>query len=197
MARINLLPWREAERKERQKNFAIAAASGVIVGLLVIWGANTFLQGKIDYQNSRNQRLQQEIATLDEQIAEIKNLRLKKERLLLRMAAIEDLQRTRPEVVHLFDELVEVTPEGIYLTELTQTGKNLLIKGIAESSTRVSAFMRNIDASEWFANPVLQVVQSGSARQGRGAAASSAMGRGAEFALTARQVGIGDPEGEE
>lgn len=197
MARINLLPWREAERKERQKNFAIAAASGVIVGLLVIWGANAFLQGKIDYQNSRNQRLQQEIATLDEQIAEIKNLRLKKERLLLRMAAIEDLQRTRPEVVHLFDELVDVTPEGIFLTELTQTGRNLLIKGVAESSTRVSAFMRNIDASEWFANPVLQVVQSGAGRQGRGRAASPAVGRGAEFTLTARQVSISDPEAQE
>ena len=196
MPRINLLPWREAERKERQKNFAIAALSSVVAGLLVIWGVNTYLQGLIDYQKSRNQRLEQEIATLDEQIAEIKNLRLKKERLLLRMAAIENLQRTRPEVVHLFDELVKVTPEGIYLTELTQTGKNLLIKGIAESSTRVSAFMRNIDGSEWFTNPVLQVVQSGQDRQ-RGGASAPTIGRGAEFALTAQQVGIGEPEGEE
>lgn len=194
MPRINLLPWREAERKERQKNFAIAALSGVIVGLLVIWGVNTYLQGMIDYQRSRNQRLQQEIATLDEQIAEIRNLRLKKERLLLRMAAIEDLQRTRPEVVHLFDELVDVTPEGIHLTELTQTGRSLLIKGIAESSTRVSAFMRNIDASDWLANPVLQVVQSGPARQGRG---PQGPGRGAEFVLRAQQVGMSDSEGAE
>jgi len=191
MPRINLLPWREQQRKERQKNFGIAALASVIVGLLVIWGANTYLQGMIDYQKSRNQRLTQEIATLDEQIKEIKNLRLKKERLLLRMTAIEDLQRTRPEVVHLFDEMVKVTPEGVYLTELTQTGKTLLIKGIAESSTRVSAFMRNIDASPWLANPVLRVVQSGKRARGQQEE------RGAEFTLSATQVSVGDPEGEE
>jgi len=191
MPRINLLPWREQQRKERQKNFGIAALASVIVGLLVIWGANTYLQGMIDYQKSRNQRLTQEIATLDEQIKEIKNLRLKKERLLLRMTAIEDLQRTRPEVVHLFDEMVKVTPEGVYLTELTQTGKTLLIKGIAESSTRVSAFMRNIDASPWLANPVLRVVQSGKGARGQQEE------RGAEFTLSATQVSVGDPEGEE
>ena len=191
MPRINLLPWREQQRKERQKNFGIAALTSVIVGLLVIWGANAYLQGMIDYQNSRNQRLNQEIATLDEQIKEIKNLRLKKERLLLRMAAIEDLQRTRPEVVHLFDEMVKVTPEGVYITEMTQTGKNLLIKGIAESSTRVSAFMRNIDASPWLSNPVLRVVQSGKGDR------RQPEDRGAEFTLAATQVSQGDPEGEE
>lgn len=191
MPRINLLPWREEQRKERQKNFGIATLTSVIVGLLVIWGVNTYMQGVIDYQNSRNQRLKQEIATLDEQIKEIKNLRLKKERLLLRMAAIEDLQKTRPEVVHLFDEMVKVTPEGVYLTELTQTGRNLLIKGIAESSTRVSALMRNIDASPWLANPVLRVVQSGKNTRGEETE------RGAEFTLSASQVGMGPGEGEE
>ena len=191
MPRINLLPWREQQRKERQKNFGIAALTSVIVGLLVIWGANTYLQGMIDHQNSRNQRLSQEIATLDEQIKEIKNLRLKKERLLLRMAAIEDLQRTRPEVVHLFDEMVKVTPEGVYITELTQTGRNLLIKGIAESSTRVSAFMRNIDASPWLSNPVLRVVQSAKVDR------RQPEDRGAEFTLAATQVSHRDPEGEE
>ena len=191
MPRINLLPWREDQRKQRQKNFGIATLTSVIVGLLVIWGVNTYMQGVIDYQNSRNQRLKQEIATLDEQIKEIKNLRLKKERLLLRMAAIEDLQKTRPEVVPLFDEMVKGTPEGVYLTELTQTGRNLLIKGIAESSTRVSALMRNIDASPWLANPVLRVVQSG--KNNRGDEGE----RGAEFTLSASQVGMGPGEGEE
>jgi len=187
MPRINLLPWRAQQRKEREKTFGIAVLASVIVGLLVIWGANTYLQGMIDYQNSRNQRLKQEIATLDEQIKEIKNLRLKKERLLLRMAAIEDLQRTRPEVVHLFDEMVKVTPEGVYLTELTQTGRNLLFTGVAESSTRVSAFMRSIDASPWLGNPVLKVVQTG----------RRAPGQGAEFTLTATQVSTSGPEGGE
>lgn len=191
MPRINLLPWREAQRKERQKNFAISALAALLLGLVVMWWVNTWLQGRIDYQNARNQRLTQEIATLDEQITEIRNLRLKKERLLMRMAAIEDLQRTRPEVVHLFDELAKVVPDGVHLTELTQTGKQLLMKGIAESSTRVSALMRNINDSPWLTNPNLQVVQSGRDSPRDEAAGS---GRRAEFTLTAQQVGVEDKQ---
>ncbi len=197
MPRINLLPWRAAQRKERQKNFAISALVAVVFGLLIMWWVNTAIQGRIDYQNSRNQRLQQEIATLDEQIKEIRNLRLRKERLLLRMAAIDDLQRARLEVVHLFDQIVKVTPEGIYLTEFTQNGRNLLFKGIAESSTRVSTLMRNIADSPTLADPRLQVVQSGQAQRGAPAADTRGPGRRAEFTLAARQPSTTDDEDEE
>lgn len=189
MPRVNLLPWRAEQRKERQKNFAIAILGAVVIGLLIMWWVNTAIQGRIDYQNSRNQRLQQEIASLDEQIKEIRNLRLRKERLLLRMAAIDDLQRARPEVVHLFDQIVKVMPEGVYLSEFTQNGKNLLFKGVAESSTRVSSLMRNIASSPSMADPRLQVVQSGQAQR---SAAVSGPGRRAEFTLAARQVGASD-----
>lgn len=195
MPRINLLPWRAQQRKERQKNFALASLAALLFGLLIMWLVNIGIQGRIDHQNARNQRLQQEIATLDEQIKEIRDLRLRKERLLARMAAIDDLQRARPEVVFLFDQLVAVMPEGVFLTELTQNGRNLLLKGYAESSTRVSALMRNIADSPTLAAPQLQVVQSGQ-NQGRGAAPQGA-GRRAQFALAARQVGIGEDESEE
>jgi type IV pilus assembly protein PilN len=185
MPRINLLPWRAAERKERQKNFAIAALVAVVLGGLIMWLVNTGIQGRIDYQNARNQRLQQEIATLDEQIKEIRNLRLRKERLLARMAAIDDLQQARPEVVFLFDQVLKIMPEGVYLTEFTQNGRSLLFRGVAESSTRVSALMRNIAASPTLADPRLQVVQSGQAQRGP---AARGPGRRAEFTLAARQV---------
>jgi len=195
MHRINLLPWREEQRKERQKNFVVAAVASILVGVLIMWSVNTFLQARIDHQNARNQRLTQEIATLDDQIKEIRNLRLRKERLLLRMAAIDELQRARPEVARLFDEVVEVMPEGVYLTEFTQDNRSLLFKGVAESSTRVSALMRNIAGSETMTDPRLQVVQSGQPQ--RGAAASPrGPGRQAEFALAARQTGGGDEEEE-
>lgn len=195
MHHINLLPWRAELRKERQKNFAIAAIAAVVGGVLIMWSVNVYIQGRIDYQNSRNQRLQQEIALLDEQISEIRNLRLRKDRLLLRMAAIDELQRARPEVAHLFDEIVRVTPEGVYLTEFTQTGRNLLFKGVAESSTRVSTMMRNIAAASTMADPRLQVVQSGQAQRGGAAAAPRGPGRQADFALLARQAsGAGDEE---
>lgn len=185
MPRINLLPWRAAERKERQKNFAIAALVAVVLGGLIMWLVNTGIQGRIDYQNARNQRLQQEIATLDEQIKEIRNLRVRKERLLARMAAIDDLQQARPEVVFLFDQVLKIMPEGVYLTEFTQNGRSLLFRGVAESSTRVSALMRNIAASPTLADPRLQVVQSGQPQRGQ---AARGPGRRAEFTLAARQV---------
>lgn len=196
MHRINLLPWRAELRKERQKNFAVATVGAIVLGLLIMWAVNAFLQGRIDYQNSRNQRLQQEIAVLDEQIKEIRNLRLRKDRLLLRMAAIDELQRARPEVAHLFDEIVKVMPDGVYLTEFTQNGRSLLFKGVAESSTRVSALMRNIASSRSMADPRLQVVQSGQQQRGRSAPAPRGPGRQAEFALAARQAG-GAEEGDE
>jgi type IV pilus assembly protein PilN len=185
MPRINLLPWRAAERKERQKNFAVAALVAVVLGGLIMWLVNTGIQGRIDYQNARNQRLQQEIATLDEQIKEIRNLRVRKERLLARMAAIDDLQQARPEVVFLFDQVLKIMPEGVYLTDFTQNGRSLLFRGVAESSTRVSALMRNIAASPTLADPRLQVVQSGQAQRGP---AARGPGRRAEFTLAARQV---------
>jgi type IV pilus assembly protein PilN len=196
MHRINLLPWRAELRKERQKNFAVAAVAAIVAGLVIMWSVNAILQGRIDYQNSRNQRLQQEIAVLDEQIKEIRNLRLRKERLLLRMAAIDELQRARPEIAHLFDEIVKVVPDGVYLTEFTQNGRSLLFKGRAESSTRVSTLMRNIAAAVTMADPRLQVVQSGQAPRGAAAAPRGA-GRQAEFALAARQVSTVQEEEEE
>jgi type IV pilus assembly protein PilN len=192
MHRINLLPWRAELRKERQKHFAVSAAAAVVAGLMIMWSVNVYLQGQIDHQNSRNQRLQQEIATLDEQIAEIRNLRLRKDRLLLRMAAIDELQRARPEVALLFDDIVTVMPPGVHLTEFTQNQRSLLFKGIAESSTRVSTLMRNIAASTTMADPRLQVVQSGQPQQR--ATGPRGPGRQAQFTLAARQVGSADDE---
>jgi type IV pilus assembly protein PilN len=195
MPRINLLPWRAELRKQRQKNFALASLAAVVVGALLMLLVNIYLQGRIDYQNARNQRLQQEIARLDNQIKEIRNLRLRKERLLARMAAIDDLQRARPEVVYLFDQLVAVMPEGVFLTEFTQNGRNLNMRGMAESSTRVSALMRNIADSPHLGDPRLQVVQSGQNQRGT---PQGATGRRAQFALGARQLSsTGDEEGQQ
>ena len=178
MPRINLLPWREDQRKERQQNFLVASAGAVLIGIvtimLVSWTFDLFIR----YQNQRNDILTQEIALLDEKIEEIKGLERQKERLLARMEIIERLQKSRPEVVHLFDELVHTLPDGVYLTSLKQSNRRLEIKGVAESTTRVSAYMRNIDASEWLENPGLQVIET----------VEVGPRKKAEFGLTARQV---------
>src|SRR5271169_3024675 len=184
MPRINLLPWREQERKVRRREFMVAAGGAVIAAIIFTGGGKLLYTSWTDSQNEKNALLKKEIVKLDAAIADIQDLENRKQRLVARMEIIEKLQRKRPEIVHLFDELVKTVPEGIYLTQMKETGKKLEIKGIAQSSTRVSTFMRNIDASSWMDNPQLQVVESSK---------DSPTG-GSSFTLTSEVVGV-DLEG--
>ena len=183
MPRINLLPWREAERKRKRQEFFLSIGAAVATAALVTLLGRWQMNAAIEHQGERNQIISDEIAELDKQIQEIVGLEKQKERLLARMEIIETLQRSRPEIVHVFDELVRILPEGVYLTYLKQSGTRFEIRGVAQSSTRVSAFMRNIDASEWLADPALQIVQ----RTGAGAGSS-------DFTLFANQRSHAAPE---
>jgi len=186
MPRINLLPWREELRKQRQKNFAIAAVGALVAAALVTLLAGVIVQGRIDYQNERNERLNQEIARLDKLIEEIANLERQKERLLARMEIIEELQRRRPDSVHLFDQLVRIVPDGVFYQEVRQTANRIELDGMAESSTRVSALMRNIEGSPWLQNPGLEVVEADEDKEGA---------RRSRFRVSAQQV-VEDEAGE-
>ena len=168
MPSINLLPWREAERKKRQREFGIALAGALIAAIAVTMLTVLVYSQMIDSQELRNDRLTAEIKELEKSIAEIDGLERQKERLLARMEIIEELQKSRPEIVHLFDEVVRQLPEGVYLTGLKQTGSRVEMRGVAQSSTRVSALMRQIDASDWLSDPEVERVettQSGASRQ--------------------------------
>jgi type IV pilus assembly protein PilN len=183
MPRINLLPWRESERKRKRQEFILSIGAALATAALVTLVGRWQMSSAIEHQNGRNQVLGEEIAELDKQIQEILGLENQKRRLLARMEVIETLQRSRPEIVHVFDEIVRVLPEGVYLTFLKQSGTRFEIRGVAQSSTRVSAFMRNIDASEWLADPALSIVET----KGRDAG-------GAEFTLFANQRSRVPPE---
>jgi type IV pilus assembly protein PilN len=160
MPKINLLPWREALRQKRKKEFLGALLGAVLVGGLLSYGYKLTVQSQTRGQNQRNELLRTEIAELDQQIAEILTLESQKERLLARMEIIDQLQKSRPEVVHLFDELVETLPDGVHLTEIKQTSSRIELAGSAQSSTRVAALMRNIDQSEWLREPGLDIVET-------------------------------------
>src|ERR1700674_541476 len=160
MPRINLLPWREQERKVRRREFMVALGGAAFAAVIFVLGGKLVYSSWIDSQNAKNTLLKKEIVKLDAQIADIQDLENRKQRLVARMEIIEKLQRKRPEIVHLFDEIVKTIPEGIYLTQIKETGKKLEMRGVAQSSTRVSTFMRNIDSSSWLDNPHLQVVET-------------------------------------
>lgn len=159
MARINLLPWREELRKKKQQDFLATIAAGFLVTCLILIVVYLHIEGLKEYQNSRNQILKDEIAILDKKINEIKEIEDKKAKLLTKIDVIQKLQESRPEIVHLFDELAKTTPEGVFLTKFIQVGTNLTLDGKAESNARVSTFMRAIESSEWMHSPVLGVIK--------------------------------------
>ena len=160
MARINLLPWREAERKRKQREFGFLLAGGFLVALGASFFMHLHVEAMIGNQNSRNSYLKGEISVLDRKIKEIRNLEKTKANLIARMNIIQRLQESRPEIVHLFDELVSTLPEGVYLTEVQQRGRNVDLAGRAQSNARVSSYMRNIDSSPWMGGATLKVIEN-------------------------------------
>ena len=160
MAHINLLPWREELRKQKQKEFtSTSTISAVLAGVLVLV-AHLYVNGKIEYQNQRNNYIQTEIDILNKRIGRIQELESMKQGLLARMNVIQDLQSSRPESVHMMDELVRSLPDGVFLNLFKQRNKNLTMEGIAQSNARVSDYMRNIDTSEWFSDPHLDLIRT-------------------------------------
>ena len=159
ITRINLLPWREELRQEQKKQFAMMAVMTCVLAAAIVGLIHFQMQAKIDYQLSRNSFMTNEIAKVDEEIKEISELKKVRRSLIERMEVIQDLQGSRPSIVHLFSEIVASVPNGVYLESLAQTGSNLLINGQAESNARVSTYMRNLSASEWLKEPNLTVIE--------------------------------------
>jgi len=184
MPRINLLPWRDEQRKERKLAFTVALGGATVGAAVVMAGAYLLFGSLIQSQETRNEQLAEEIKRLDKQIEEINNLESSKQKFIARMEIIEKLQRSRPEIVHVFDEVVRTLPDGVYLTSVKQTSRKLKFDGVAQSSTRVSTMMRNIDSSEWLRNPELAVIET---KKGNAT--------GASFTLFAEQVSVaaGEP----
>jgi type IV pilus assembly protein PilN len=187
MPKINLLPWRAEQRERRKKEFLVALAGTLVVAAGAVYLSKLTVQGWTSAQRGRNEILRTEIAALDKQIEEINTLESQRERLLARMQVITQLQRSRPEIVHLFDELVNAVPEGVNFTEVVQLADRVEMRGLAQSSTRVSALMRNVEDSEWLKNPGLDVVET----------VSGGVDRSSQFKIFAQQVSLVGPlEGE-
>lgn len=160
MTRINLLPWREARRKQQQRDFLSLMGGAAIVAALGVFLAHMQIAGYIEHQETRNEYLQSEIDRIKKVEKEIKELDRAKARLLGRLEIIQNLQSSRPGMVRVFDALARRVPENIYLDSLTSNGKSLKIEGIAYSNNVVSDFMRELELSPWFGEPVLRVVEN-------------------------------------
>lgn len=160
MSKINLLPWREERRKEQKQQFVTVLAIAAVAGFGGIYAINMQVESQIAHQQARNEFVRQETTALDTRIAEIAELKKKRERLVDRMNVIQNLQGNRPLIVHVFDELAKGVPDGVFFTEIEQKGAAIAASGMAESNTRISNLMRNLDASASFVKPVLSKVET-------------------------------------
>ncbi len=160
MAKINLRPWREELRQERQKEYVMILAAVFVAALGIWWLVSGAIGGALSDQQHRNAYLERQGASLDEKIKEIRELRTKREQLLDRMRLIQDLQGNRPVIVRVFDELARVMPDELFFKRVSAKGTSFTLKGQAASNEQISQLMRNFDQSPWFINPNLLNVQS-------------------------------------
>jgi type IV pilus assembly protein PilN len=159
MPRINLLPWREERRQERQQQFLTIVVASFVIAVAIFYIALSYSNGLIDEQNQRNVFLKKEIELMDSKIAEISTLEDERTRLLARMNVIQELQISRPKVVKVLDAIVRTLPEGIYLEKLTRQGDSIILDGVAQSNARVSVFMRQLDSNPELTEATLSVIE--------------------------------------
>jgi type IV pilus assembly protein PilN len=178
MIRINLLPHREIARAARRRQFNTLFALAVAAGVVIVLLGHSLIAARQSSQEARNAFLQQEIAKLDVQIGEIKKIREQTQALLERKQVVETLQSNRTEVVHLFDQMIRLLPDGLYLKSFKQVGNVVTISGYTQSSARVSTLMRNLDESPWFESTNLVEIK----------AAKVNNLRANEFVLTVKQT---------
>lgn len=160
MAKINLLPWRDERRKIQQRQFNGMLGLAFVLGLLLIVLVHFFYAGQINGQQQRNELLRQEITAVEIKIKEIEELDKRKEGLLSRKRVIEELQGKRYEMVSLFTDLAKSIADGAQISTIKQTGADLVIQGRAQSSARVSSYMKNIMESPVISSPDLTVIEA-------------------------------------
>lgn len=160
MATINLRPWREELRQERQKEYTGVLILVFMAAGVIWWFTKGYYDDVVAAQEYRNDYIEKQTTALESKIKEIKVLRDKRKELLDRMRLIQDLQGNRPVIVRVFDEMARVMPEQLFFETVTSNGKRFSIKGRAASNDQVSHLMRNFDASPWFVNPNLLSIKS-------------------------------------
>lgn len=160
--RINLLPWREARREQLKKEFQVLLGIAALVAVLVLGSSHLFMSTLYDSQLSLNDTLKHEIKNLESKIKDIDQLEKEKEQLIARIEVIQSLQKNRPEIVHLFNDIVIVVPSGTHFSSITRQGDNVFMKGFSASNSQVSKLMRNMKSNSGFVSPNLSNIRADS-----------------------------------
>ncbi|MCC5790996.1 MAG: PilN domain-containing protein [Legionellaceae bacterium] len=162
MTEINLLPWRQLKREQEKKQFTAALAIMLVVAVAMVLILHTYVDRLIEFQSVRNQRLRNEILVFDRQINEMKKRKELREAFISRMMIVQSLQATRPLTVHLFDELIRVMPDGVFVNTIERSKDNIRLIGRAVSHTHISQMMRNMETNPWIRRPNLTEIKKSS-----------------------------------
>jgi type IV pilus assembly protein PilN len=165
MARINLLPWREELRRERQKRFMMSLMMTAVLGVVLVFLIGLFFDQKIRQQQFRNELIKTEIRTLETKIKRIDELERTRARLISRKEVIEQLQASRSMTVQLLDNLAKSIPTGVTLESVRQQGLDLSLTGSSQSNARVSAYLQELSRNELFQDPELDFVRAATQRE--------------------------------
>ena len=159
MTQINLLPWRELKREQEKKRFTTYLAITLAISVVIVFLGNYYVAAKVEEQTALNNRLDDEITEYKKQISEIKNLRTLRQGLIARMKIVQNLQITRILTVRLFDELITILPDGVYVNRMDRVGDKITLSGYTESNSSISRLMQNIELSQWIQLPVLTEIK--------------------------------------
>ena len=159
MTEINLLPWREQKREQEKRQFMTYLLTGLVLAMAVVFLVNYYANYLVNGQTERNQRLKNEIATLEAHIRDISTLKKLRAALIARMNVIQNLQATRILTVHLLDEIMSIIPDGIHLYEVKRERNKVTLLGYSESNTHISQLMRRIEDSVWVQDPELNDIK--------------------------------------
>lgn len=159
MTNINLLPWRELKREQDKKRFTTYLAITIAISIVIVFFVNYYVAANVVEQTALNSRLEAEITEYKKQIIEIKNLRTLRQSLIARMNIVQNLQATRILTVRLFDELIKILPDGVYVNKMERVGDKIMLSGYTESNSNISRLMQNIELSQWIQLPALSEIK--------------------------------------
>lgn len=163
MARINLLPWRQAERERKNREFLTLAAGILLLSLLAAFAAWSYFNNTLESQQQANEAIKKENANLDKALTEIDTLEKQRDEMISRMKVIQDLQGRRPIPVRIWDDIARMIPPQLYLINMKRDGDVITFKGKADNPDVVATFIRNLDGSEWLENSAVKNIQQSQA----------------------------------
>jgi type IV pilus assembly protein PilN len=154
--RINLLREQQIYKPNLVIIFGISL---VFVSILVLFMQHYILVDKINYQQERNKYLQQEIDKYKDIQIENKNLEAKKALLIKNIDLVQAIETNRIQIIHLFEEVINLVPDGVFFSRLTQNTNKIFLEGVADSEKNFFILIKNFKQSKFLTNPQIYSIE--------------------------------------